>query len=231
MFQAFSGAHYAALAATAIVLLGIAAGRRALRSQRADELFRKGLAAILLLCEVSLQLSYILEGSWWAGSLPFQLCSLTLLLSALLLLTGWKSLLPVIVFLGTLGALQALLTPNLDVTFPQFRYFQFFIAHIGIMATAVYAVAVRQYRPTLRSAAAAWIWLHILAVPAAIVNGLTGTTNFMFLARKPSTASLLDVLAPWPWYLLQLEFVAIAMFLLLYGGLKWLDKMTRRRLQ
>ncbi|MHA7963800.1 YwaF family protein [Paenibacillus sp. CAU 1782] len=231
MFQLFSGAHYAALAATVIVLLAIVVGRRALRSPRADGIFRKGLAALLLLCEISLQLSYVLEGSWGAGSLPFQLCSLTLLLSALLLLTGWKSLFPVIVFLGMLGALQALLTPNLDETFPQFRYFHFFIAHIGIMATAVYAVAVRQYRPTLRSAAAALIWLHILAVPAAIVNMLTGTTNFMFLARKPSTASLLDALAPWPWYLLQLELVAIAMCLLLYGGMVWIDKSVRRRSQ
>ncbi|WP_162848358.1 TIGR02206 family membrane protein [Paenibacillus nanensis] len=217
MFEMFSAQHAAALVVAVVAFAAIAIGRQGLRGDKANRRFRLGMALLLVVCEISLQLSYVMEDSWNAGSLPFQLCSLTLLISAAALAFRVKQLYAIVFFLGTLGALQAMVTPNLDEPFPHFRYFHFFIAHIGIIASAVYLITVERYRPTIRSVFAALLWLHALAVPAAVVNIVTGTTNFMFLARKPSTASLLDVLAPWPWYLLQLELVAFGLCLLLLG--------------
>lgn len=213
----YSWPHMAALIAALAAPAAIIALRKVLRTEGWGQRFRIGMALALAACEAALQLSYAFDGGWSAGTLPFQLCSLTLLLSAAALAFRWQGLYPIVFFLGTLGALQALLTPNLTQPFPHFRYFHFFIAHIGIISAAVYLLAVERYRPTLRSALLALLWLHLLAVPAALVNIWTGTTNFMFLARKPSTASLLDALAPWPWYLLQLELVAVALCLLLLG--------------
>lgn len=229
MFEMFSVQHMVAIAFAVIVFAAIAIGRKGLRGERGNRVFRVGMAALLLACEIALQASYVLEGSWDASSLPFQLCSLTLLLSAAALAFRVRQLYSIVFFLGTLGALQALATPNLEQAFPHFRYFHFFIAHIGIIASAVYLITVERYKPTLLSAFAAWLWLHVLAVPAAIVNMMTGTTNFMFLARKPETASLLDLLAPWPWYLLQLEIVAVALCLILYGVSQFAYRMNRRR--
>ncbi|MFF2886787.1 TIGR02206 family membrane protein [Paenibacillus sp. NPDC057967] len=217
MFEMFSVQHMVAIAIALIVFAAIAFGRKRLRGERSNRIFRLGMAGLLVACEIALQTSYVLEGSWGAGSLPFQLCSLTLLLAAAALAFRIRQLYSIIYFLGTLGALQALVTPNLDEAFPHFRYFHFFIAHIGIIASAVYLMTVERYKPTLRSVFGAWLWLHVLAVPAAIVNMATGTTNFMFLAHKPATASMLDLLAPWPWYLLQLELVAVLLCLILYG--------------
>lgn len=216
-FEAFTAPHYAALAAAAAVFALLLLFRRRLRGERANRRFRIALASVLLLSEASLQLSYVLDGNWSAGSLPLQLCSLMLLLSAAALLFRVKTLYSAVFFLGSLGAFQAMLTPNLAEPFPQFRYFHFFIAHIAIIAAALYLFAVERYRPTMRSMFGALLWLHLLAVPAAAVNAWTGTTNFMFLAGKPATASLLDLLAPWPWYILQLELVAVALCLTLVG--------------
>lgn len=229
MFEMFSAQHIAAIVIAIVVFASIAFGRNRLREERSNRFFRLGMAGLLVACEIALQSSYVIEGSWGAGSLPFQLCSLTLLLSAAALAFRIKQLYSIIYFLGTLGALQALATPNLDEPFPHFRYFHFFIAHIGIIASAVYLMAVERYKPTLRSVFGAWAWLHVLAVPAAIVNMATGTTNFMFLAGKPATASLLDLLAPWPWYLLQLELVAILLCLVLYGVSQFAYWMNRRK--
>lgn len=229
MFEMFSISHFAALAAMLAAITAVAAGRRKLREEKAGRFFRVGLAAVLIACEASLQLSYVLEDGWGASSLPFQLCSMTLLLSAVMLLFAGKRLYPVVTFLGVLGALQAMITPNLTEPFPEFRYFHFFVAHIGIMMAASYLVAVERYRPTLKSAFGALLWLNALAVPAAITNMVTGTTNFMFLARKPATNSLLDALAPWPWYLLQLELVAAAMCLALYGMIHFVHRTHRRQ--
>lgn len=222
-FEMFHAEHLAALAAAAVIFIAVIGFRKKLRHPAANRRFRYGTAALLISCELSLQLSYVAGGDWNIGSLPLQLCSLTLLLSAIRLITGNERLNGIVFFLGSLGAMQALLTPNLDESFPHFRYFHFFIAHIGIVATSLFLYATERYRPTLRSMFGALLWLHVLAVPAALINTLSGRTNFMFLAGKPSTASILDLLAPWPWYLLELELVALLLCLLMLGAVKITD--------
>ncbi len=218
MFVMFSLAHLAALAAAAVLIAALLLGRRQLRKTQVNRVARGMLAALLIGCEVSLHAWYARTDNWGVHSLPFQLCSITVWLSAAVMLLGSRGrrLHDIVFFLGLLGALQAMLTPNLDYTFPHFRYYHFFFAHIGIIAVGVFIVAVDRYRPTLRSAGKALLWLHVLAVPGAIANWMTGS-NFMFLARKPDTASLLDLLAPWPWYLLQLEVIAALLCVLLLG--------------
>lgn len=226
-FEMFSAAHNAGLAAAAVVFIAIIVFRKRMRQPELNRAVRYGMAILLICCEVSLQLSYVLEHNWRLGSMPFQLCSLMLLVCAVLLLTNRRKLYDVVFFLGSMGALQALLTPNLDENFPHFRYFHFFIAHIGIIGAALFIAAVERYRPTFLSVLRALLWLHVLAVPAAITNIVSGKTNFMFLAHKPETASLLDWLAPWPWYLLQLEVIAFIICLLLFTLVKLLDRLFR----
>jgi hypothetical integral membrane protein (TIGR02206 family) len=65
--------------------------------------------------------------------------------------------------------------------------------------------------------------LNILLVVVYAVNRMTGG-NYMFVSRKPETASLLDVLGPYPWYLLSLEAVAVVLFLLMYLPFAWRSK-------
>jgi len=223
-FEMFSAAHFGGLAVLVIVIVCLVAFRKRMREQAINKGVRIGLAILLIGCEISLQLSYILSHNWGVGSLPFQLCSLMLLVSAVVLFWNPKNLYDALFFLGSMGALQALLTPNLDEAFPHFRYFQFFIAHIAIVSAALFIVVVERYRPTFGSVVRAQLWLHIFAIPAAITNIASGKTNFMFLAGKPGTASLLDMLGPWPWYLLQLEVIAFAIFCLLYAAVKLVDR-------
>ncbi|WP_054027934.1 TIGR02206 family membrane protein [Bacillus sp. FJAT-28004] len=226
-FEMFSAAHFGGLAVLVIVTVCMIVFRKRMGEPRINKSVRIGLAILLLCCELSLQLSYILNDNWGVGSLPFQLCSLMLLVSAVVLLRNPKNLYDALFFLGSMGALQALLTPNLDEAFPHFRYFHFFIAHIAIISAALFIVVVERYRPTFGSVVRAQIWLHVLAIPAAITNMVTGNTNFMFLARKPGTASLLDMLGPWPWYLIQLEIIAFAIFCLLYAAVRLVDRLIQ----
>ncbi|RUS43090.1 TIGR02206 family membrane protein [Cohnella sp. AR92] len=224
-FQAFHAAHWAALAAAAIAVAAIIALRAKLRGPKAGRAAKLAIVLTLAGSEAALQVSYAIEGGWGIGALPFQLCSIMLWFSVALLLTGNRRIYEITFFLGILGAMQALLTPDLIQSFPEFRYFHFFIAHIAIVAASVYMTAVERFRPTLGSAFRAAGWLNLLAVPAAITNWLAGT-NFMFLARKPAGGSLLDLLGPWPWYLLQLEFVAVALCLALYGIVWAIDRIA-----
>lgn len=225
-FEPFSLAHGLGVAMAAAIVIGIIVFRKRLRAAKSNRKARYALVTVLVSCELSLQAWYGITDNWGLHSLPFQLCSMMMWLSALLLLTRNRKLYEITFFLGMMGALQALLTPNLDVTFPEFRYFHFFIAHGAIVGASVFLTVIEGFRPTATSVFRAIGWLHVLAIPAAITNTLTGS-NFMFLARKPDTASMLDLLAPWPWYLLQLELVALILCFSLLGIVRVLDRLWR----
>jgi len=52
------------------------------------------------------------------------------------------------------------------------------------------------------------------AAIAAIGTVITGG-NYMFLRHKPPRSSLLDLMGPWPWYIVAGAVLAVAMFAVL----------------
>ncbi|MBU9722061.1 MULTISPECIES: TIGR02206 family membrane protein [Bacillaceae] len=172
--------------------------------------------AALVLSEISL-LTWTLYFDRWdiMYNLPLQLCTINLLLSAYMLLMKSYRVFEIIYFFGIGGALQALLTPDLFYTFPHFRFFHFFIAHIVIILAILYMIWVNKFHVTWISAIKSFVILNIFAFFVFWVNQAIGS-NYMFLARKPSGQSILDWLGPYPWYILSLEAIAILMFALLY---------------
>lgn len=225
-FVPFSLAHGMGIAMAALFIILILSFRKKLKEPVNSRRFRLGLVVMLVGCELSLQAWYAVTDNFGLHSLPLQLCSIMMWLSAALLLTRNRKLYDITFFLGIIGALQAILTPNLDVSFPEYRYFHFFVAHGAIIGASFFLTVIEGYRPRVSSVFKAIGWLHILAIPAAIANSLTGS-NFMFLARKPDTASLLDMLAPWPWYLLQLEIVVVVLCFMLLGVVRGIDRLLR----
>lgn len=175
---------------------------------------RKILAVILVLQEVALEGWEAASGTWGLTySLPLQLCSVSLLLTALMLYTGSRRIYQVAYFWGVAGAAQALLTPELYYGFPHFVFWQFFCAHGLIVTGCLWMTFVEGLRPDWPSLGRAFAALNIYAAFIGMLNLLTGS-NYLFLCRKPVNPSILDYLGDWPWYILSLEIVALAMFLL-----------------
>ncbi len=177
---------------------------------------RYSLAFFLLASELSLYIWYLKTGVWDpVDSLPFQLCSISLLLSIIMLLTQKPFLFEITYFLGIGGAMQAMLTPELAYDFPHYRYFHFFLAHIAIILASLYMIWFENCRPTIKSIWRAFAALNVIAIVVFFINKATGG-NYMFLARKPINPSLIDFLGPYPWYIISLEIVALFMFFILY---------------
>ncbi len=213
-FAPFGAAHLASLLLIAAVVLAVYLLRRKLALRPAPGRFI--LAALLAACEILLNVWYV-RGDVYSPSstLPLELCSISLYLSVLMLLLRSRFLFGIVYFTGIGGALQALATPVLAYAFPHFRFLEFFIAHGLLIVSALYMVWAEGFRPTLRSVFTAWAAVNVIAVFVYAVDRLTGA-NYMFLARKPPSSSLLDVLGPYPWYILSLELVALLLFFLLY---------------
>ncbi|GIQ66350.1 TIGR02206 family membrane protein [Paenibacillus cisolokensis] len=215
-FAAFGIPHLAALGGALLAVLALYGLRSKLRHPRRAACGRYALATLLTASEALLNVWYIREGIFSAKStLPLELCSISLYLSILMLLTRSRLLFGIVYFAGIGGALQALITPALDFGYPHFRFWQFFAAHTAIILAALYMVWVERFRPTLKSIAVTMGFLNALVVIVGYVNHVTGG-NYMFLARKPDTPSLLDYLGPYPWYLLSMEGIALLTFSFLY---------------
>jgi hypothetical integral membrane protein (TIGR02206 family) len=188
-----------------------------LRNKKNADRIRHLLAGVLLLFDIALNLWYVSAEQWdIAQTLPLHLCSLTLLLSIIMLWTKSYRLFEFVYFAGIGGALQALLTPAAILSgFPHFTFYYFFVAHGGIIAACLLMVAGYKFRPTLSSIARTMLYLNILLIPIFLINRWTGG-NYMFIARKPSDPSLIDLLGPWPYYIVSMELVALIIFFLLY---------------
>jgi len=151
----------------------------------------------------------------WSNSLPLELCSISLAMTIVLLWTGNKHVYDFVFFAGIGGALQAIATPVLDLSFPHFRYFHFFYTHIGIVATALYFTWKKGYRPTFKGIIKTMVALNVLLpIVFAINHALQG--NYMFLRTKPASGSILDFLGPYPWYIVSLEIVTFIIFVCLW---------------
>ncbi len=228
-FGLYSAPHLVGIGLFVLLMVALYAGRRQIRSSAfTKKVIRYGLLGVLLASEIALNLWYVLAEQWdITDTLPLELCSVSLLLSIVMLLTRNRLLYQILFFAGIGGALQAWLTPSLDFGYPHFRFFHFFIAHAAIILASLYMTWIEQYRPTWRSIGWAMLFLNILALAVGALNHAIGA-NYMFLRSKPSTPSMLDLFGPYPYYLLAEEAIALVMFTGMYVLFFWIPDRRRR---
>jgi hypothetical integral membrane protein (TIGR02206 family) len=120
-------------------------------------------------------------------------------------------------FWGLTLSAQALISPALQgPDFPHPQFLGFWAVHLLVVWGAIYLTWGRRMRPDWRSYRIAVVVTLVWATITFTVNRIAGT-NYGFLNRKPSTASLLDVLGPWPIYLL----VAATLVFSLWALMTW----------
>jgi hypothetical integral membrane protein (TIGR02206 family) len=215
-FRLFGPAHLTALTLIFLLNLWLIARGERLRP-RARRGWRYGLAAVLLVDEILWHVWNATTGQWSLQKmLPLHLCSVFVFLSAVMLVRKDQRIYEFAYFLGIAGATQALLTPDAGrYGFPHFRFFQVMISHGSIVTAAIYMTTVEGFRPTWASLRRVLIGGNLYMAAVGLINAVLGS-NYLFIARKPETASLLDVLPAWPWYIPLLEIIGAALCLLLY---------------
>ena len=196
----------AAIAAATIALVVVA--------RRSPGAWLKVMAGVIVAVELSWWV-YVLAGgvpgATVAYSLPLQLCDAAIFVAAAALWTRHRLLAEVTYFWGLAGTIQALLTPDLPQQFPSYPYFQYYVAHGGVVAAALVLVVGLRIRPR------PWSVVKVAAITlgyaafVGLVDAVTGA-DYMYLRAKPPSPTLLDVLGPWPWYIGSAALIGVALF-------------------
>jgi hypothetical integral membrane protein (TIGR02206 family) len=156
-----------------------------------------------------------MEGFRFPEGLPLELCDLTLWLTVASTLTLQPTVFEFAWLAGLGGSLMAVLTPDLWAPPLSYPTIYFFLAHGGVIASLLFLVwsGLARLRP-----GCVWRTLCLLNAYAAVIGVFNAVfhTNYMYLCRKPSSASLLDLFGPWPFYIAAGEATAVIMFWLLW---------------
>ncbi len=226
-FSAYGPSHLVVLAvfaAGAVVLVMI--GRRQTETQA--RLLGRVLGGLLLAAFV-VALVYKLVEPAVDTSVPLQLCDVAELAAAYALWSQRHWAFVLTYYWGLVLSSQALITPDIGTPrdgapdFPHHLFITFFTLHVLVVWAAIYLAWGRGMRPRWRDYGFAVIATFAWGALTLVFNVITGT-NYGYLNRKPPTASLLDVLGPWPLYLLT----EVTIVLVVWALMTWPWERTRQ---
>ncbi len=110
---------------------------------------------------------------------------------------------------------NAILTPALFEGFPHYNFCKFWIAHTGLVMFVVHILILGAPKIDVKQILHAYGMLQIFAIVCIAINYIVGPqANYFFLHFKPTTASILDILGPWPYYIIQGDIIALGLFFL-----------------
>jgi hypothetical integral membrane protein (TIGR02206 family) len=214
-FVPFGAAHTGAIALSFAAPLLLAVLAR--RWPDLDKFVRWSLVALMFANRL-VWLGLVDIDGWvsWQNVLPMHLCDWAAIAAAVTLIWPKQRSYELAYFWAFGGTLQALLTPEIAVSFPDLRFIIFFVSHGAVITAVLYLLLTRGLRPTLSSLPRVAAW-SLFYMAAALSTDMIFGTNFGYLRFKPFSHSLFDYMAAWPWYLGELLAVGMISLLIYYS--------------
>ncbi len=175
----------------------------------------KAIGLFLLLTAFVIHIYEWNKGTWnLQNSLPLHLCAISGILSGLTFFWPNQRAFELLVFWGVPGAFHSLLTPEMAHGYTEFLFVEYYIAHGGIILSALYLSLItgRSLRPG--SWRSAFVFTILLVIVIGFINSLLNT-NYMYLCERPSANNPM-LIGAWPWYLIILTAVALVHYYLVY---------------
>lgn len=157
--------------------------------------------------------------------LPLIFCNFIALLLPIYAWNRNNLLFNIIYYLIIVGTIQSVITPGLKLSIPHYEYWKFWTVHMGLLTLIFFEIIVAKKRPTFRGVFSTFIFIQIYLVLVMGLNYFLGS-NYLFLNHKPHNASLLDLLGPWPYYIIIMDLILIPYFYLTYLPFKLLKHKT-----
>jgi hypothetical integral membrane protein (TIGR02206 family) len=200
-FTAYGTSHWTVLALAVAGVAGfVLLGRRA--EDRVSRRCGLLLGTVIALVNLGVEL-WLLRPSALPETLPLHLSDLAPYVAAYALWTRRPGACALTYYWGLTLSTQSLLTPVLaGPDFPGLLFLGFFADHALVVWAAVFLTWGLGHRPSWRGYRLTVLITGCWAVAVLAFNAAAGT-NYGFLNAKPATPSLLDLLGPWPWYLVS----------------------------
>ena len=226
-FVMFGPAHQAAIALAFVVPVVLAVVVRMANTVTLGNTVRFVFATELIATYV-VWVWLLYSRGWMAvgNLLPMHLCDWAAIATIISLLWPKQKTYELAYFWALSATLQATLTPELALGWPDWRFIVFFGFHCGVIAAVLYMTLGMKMRPFPKSIPRAIGWTLFYGVCAGLVDWVFDV-NFGFLHGKSKDPSVLDLLAPWPWYIAELVPIGIAFILVLYAPFFLIDNFRR----
>ncbi len=150
----------------------------------------------------------------WGLALPLEVCDLALWITVAALLRPTPLRIELSWFWGVAGATVALATPYLTAPLLSVPSITFLAGHAIIVVNALFLLGTFRLRPRRGAWLRATLLLYLLVAVDFIADRLL-PANYMYLLQKPPIRSALDLMGPWPWYILVAAAVAALVFWLM----------------
>jgi hypothetical integral membrane protein (TIGR02206 family) len=228
-FKHWSNTHLSALLVSLLAIVFIPIYSKKYLSEQAQYKLGAFIGIVIASSLLAWNILVAMSGNYsLQKDLPLQLCRFANLSVVMVMVWRKQWWFELLYFWALAGMLQASITPDLKEDYPHFLYFRYWIGHTGMILALVYAAVVYQMRPQFKHVIKAMIGINVFMLVAAVVNILLDA-NYFWICNKPPTASILDYLGPWPWYVFFAEFVALANFSLAYVPWLLIDYINKNK--
>lgn len=191
--------------------------------------FRMGWATFCVLYQIGVSIFWFWPGNFtWARSIPLMLCDLAAFIAAYAMFRpDQRWALTMLYFWGLGLSTQAFFTPVLQHGYMHDEYWRFWIGHIVIVGSAIYAVVVLRYRPSVRD----WVQAMLITIAYAIVVVITNLVidglqllpvgeraNYGYLGNtSPKNPTIIDKLGTWPTRIFLVAGIVMSVFAILWA--------------
>lgn len=208
-----------------VIALGILISIAGVRAKRAGrlQLFSRGFGVLLSGLWVIYNIYNFLPAHFRVDtSLPLHICDFMAIIASISLIIKPNQKTSALLYFCALAlTTQAIITPTGDQDPTAFRFWLFWFLHGGIIAAAIFDLAVRSYRPVFKDylfvVCCDLLYVAII-LPLDIIMGW----NYGFIGNiKPDTPTIIDVLGPWPQRLIWMIGLVFIVQLIMYLPWRW----------
>lgn len=149
-------------------------------------------------------------------SLPLHVCDLLAIIASIAMIYPNRRASSLLYFCGLGLATQAIITPIGNQSPTTYRFWMFWLLHIGIIVSALYDLFVRRFYPKTKDLRFVILCDFVYVIVILPIDILFGW-NYGYIGNSiPASTTIIEALGAWPLRVLWMILIVIALQIVLY---------------